>query len=599
MIIACPSCSAKYQLADSKIKASGTKVRCPRCSHTFTVYREQKADEDDPLSERTELFIRREESLAKQTTLDEKANLRQKENFDESVFDQKTTVSAPPPTPQENQNPPPKASEPRRSEKPKQDPARILTPEAFNEASEEETFPQSQAHDFGSGFADNDLHTSSEIKPFGDATLFEIQKGSKKRTSNKLVKIAALTAAVAVLVFIGQIFFNKNLYIQEEKAVTEVDIPYELNRPVGWYKDDPQVYQDTLAQIAALPPQEQERPENRALLAETLILSGLLTGATDQVISGMGFSSSLVVSHPMTPLGYYGIAAYALWNEDRRTLQDLVDRWPEAYRDDPEFLLVEFVNFAVNKNYSMAFKSAQALLKDEPDFQRANDFALAFALRQPRIAAEFFSPSDIDRMKAKYKRHRALLERELSSLPKWQRDIDSLLGDGSESLESSKKSETPDSSTKSETSDKPEKKAAALIPPEKTFPKEETASSAETTKKPPVKTAPKSNPSRLPPPSANLIAQNKITERQRQDAARLFENGNNLYKAGKTEEALKAYRDALKLDPEFAEIYKRIGMIYMSRQEPERALRSFKIYLQLNPESDDKKLVEDWISSLQ
>jgi len=42
-----------------------------------------------------------------------------------------------------------------------------------------------------------------------------------------------------------------------------------------------------------------------------------------------------------------------------------------------------------------------------------------------------------------------------------------------------------------------------------------------------------------------------------------------------------------------------MGMIYMARKESERALRSFKIYLQLKPETNDKQMVEGWISSLQ
>jgi predicted Zn finger-like uncharacterized protein len=40
MIVQCPECQTKYNLPDSKISDSGTKVRCSRCTHTFTAYPE-------------------------------------------------------------------------------------------------------------------------------------------------------------------------------------------------------------------------------------------------------------------------------------------------------------------------------------------------------------------------------------------------------------------------------------------------------------------------------------------------------------------------------------------------------------------------------
>ncbi|EMG36792.1 putative paraquat-inducible protein A [Desulfocurvibacter africanus PCS] len=40
MIVQCPECQTKYNLPDSKILDSGTKVRCSRCTHTFTAYPE-------------------------------------------------------------------------------------------------------------------------------------------------------------------------------------------------------------------------------------------------------------------------------------------------------------------------------------------------------------------------------------------------------------------------------------------------------------------------------------------------------------------------------------------------------------------------------
>ncbi len=40
MIASCPSCHARYKVADSKIKGRGAKISCPKCSHKFTVYKE-------------------------------------------------------------------------------------------------------------------------------------------------------------------------------------------------------------------------------------------------------------------------------------------------------------------------------------------------------------------------------------------------------------------------------------------------------------------------------------------------------------------------------------------------------------------------------
>ncbi|MBW2039924.1 MAG: zinc-ribbon domain-containing protein, partial [Deltaproteobacteria bacterium] len=37
MIIRCKKCGTTYRLDDAKIKATGTKVRCSRCMHEFTV----------------------------------------------------------------------------------------------------------------------------------------------------------------------------------------------------------------------------------------------------------------------------------------------------------------------------------------------------------------------------------------------------------------------------------------------------------------------------------------------------------------------------------------------------------------------------------
>ena len=37
MIVTCPECATKYNLPDDKISPSGSRVRCTKCTHVFTV----------------------------------------------------------------------------------------------------------------------------------------------------------------------------------------------------------------------------------------------------------------------------------------------------------------------------------------------------------------------------------------------------------------------------------------------------------------------------------------------------------------------------------------------------------------------------------
>ncbi len=48
MIVQCPECQTKYNLPDSKISPGGTKVRCSRCTHTFTAFPAGAAQEPEP-----------------------------------------------------------------------------------------------------------------------------------------------------------------------------------------------------------------------------------------------------------------------------------------------------------------------------------------------------------------------------------------------------------------------------------------------------------------------------------------------------------------------------------------------------------------------
>jgi predicted Zn finger-like uncharacterized protein len=45
MIVQCPECRARYRIRDSNVPASGGKIRCPSCSHSFVVYPEESVND--------------------------------------------------------------------------------------------------------------------------------------------------------------------------------------------------------------------------------------------------------------------------------------------------------------------------------------------------------------------------------------------------------------------------------------------------------------------------------------------------------------------------------------------------------------------------
>ncbi|PIR22608.1 MAG: hypothetical protein COV44_07220 [Deltaproteobacteria bacterium CG11_big_fil_rev_8_21_14_0_20_45_16] len=609
MILSCPSCSAKYQLADSKIKASGTKVRCPRCSHTFLVY--QKGQEPEEIADHTELFIRRDDLLDKMKQKEEVASKLaaptpakstvkitaevesvEDSEFD-SVFDQKTMVSKPVPEAQADgpSAKPKKSPPPPTIESPPEnldedtmdsppikikvkskvigDPARILEPKELISPDESSSVEE-------------------EIKPFGDATLFEIQKASRTRSSilKKFLPIAAgllIFGGVAYWYFTGPSLSELDL-TQPEKPVEEVakkpmEKPTEVQRPSGWYNDDPQIYQETLSQIAALPKAEQEKPENRALIAEALILNGLLSGATDQVNRGLSFTPSLVINFPHQAFSYYGSAAYAMWFADKTTMNDMVENWPISGREDPEYSLLQIVYLSKTGKLEDAFEKASQLMKVQPGFQRANNYVYLMSLQSPPLADKYLDESTKKKLERFYDRHRDMLAKSLPELPKLHQEIDRLLGKSS-----AKKAPAAEPA--------PVKKIVEV-------PQNNKSEEVVKTETPAPRSKPKKASTRLPKASQELMAQNKISATQKKQAKTAYDQGNAQFSKGETDAALESYRQALKLDPDFADVYKRMGMIYMARKESERALRSFKIYLQLKPETDDKQMVEGWISSLQ
>lgn len=625
MIISCPSCSARYQLADSKIKTSGTRVRCPRCSHTFTVHPRR---EEDEISERTELFARRDDFLSKpkeqketekkpSALFDESESTKapkpeapkrvesppkqaqekqpekevktkqepEAEAEAEDVFDQKTMVS--------NEAPKDILSKVKKSRKPKDDPARVVSPKEIDEESEETwgEVGQVQEGDSTEGLELELSQDSSkpEGRPFGEATMLELRKvGQKSLKLKKYIKPVAaglviVGALYGVYFLIQQIDFSEVGSSESQQASAVV-------RPEAWYADLPGVYQDQLARIAALPEEDQESVENRALLAEALILNGLLSGAKDQVLSGLGIASGISLTQPNLAHGFYGLSAYAIGNNDEKMMLDLLSRWPEASQSGPEYRLLELLSLASQRKAEEALVAAQNLLKDFPEFQRGTDYSLLVALRNPAATQKVLNEGFLESLVADYQQHRETLNASLSELPKLYQSIDrrlkrsSLLPEASAPKEQREPQpeETPEPAPQPAEAESPD--LAKPLPPN---PMERKS------------TASRSRPTSLPKEDRQLVARNRASQNDRAAAEKLYEQGNEVYKSGSQDKALELYREALRKDPEFAEAYRQIGTIYMARKQPERALKSFKIYLTLRPQSSDKQMVESWINSLE
>jgi len=676
MQVICAGCSSRYKLADSKIKQTGTKVRCPKCSKTFVVFPGSSDSPQNPKTSASSPVPRKLDSNA-QTTVSAKKR-RERVAAEEAKAEEKARIEAEEAAAKEDARI--KAEEAKEREKARKEAeeaaakedARIKaeeakaakkvkadaeaeassTPEefeAFNSktlVSDKNIFAQENLDSFirskvsseeeivhnqetaASAKSDDDTsdvldeatqalpadaspfkgfrdpakqspskiedpgepsESSEKFRPFGDATLMEIQGLNKRRSAFKRYLLPLILIAG---VSYGLYYVTTNFSFQRTSTTFKV---HQIHRPAGWYQHDPASYQSVLTQVAALPRAEQEAPENRALLAETLILNGLLTGDNDQVLSGMGIVSNLSVAYPNSPLSFYGSAVFALSQNDRRSMQDLYDRWPESHRDDAEFELLAIVHFARSGQIERSLQRAGQLFKARPDFVRARLYTLLLSLQNPETAQAVFSPTDLDSLKNEYRTHKGQIQNHVRQLPRIYQDIDRLMGE-------SNNRQRPTQAARRSPPAAPERSA----PPPEPEPEPQAAAPAQvpTSPKPPVpnpaaERGPQTSPSGLPRASPELVAHARSAREAEQEAGRLFQAGNRSFQQGNLDDALRSYRDALKADPEHADVYKQIGQIYMQREEAGRALRSFKIYLQLKPNSSDRQEVEKWISSLE
>jgi predicted Zn finger-like uncharacterized protein len=609
MIITCSNCSARYQLADSKVKASGTKVRCPKCSNKFIIFPEGTS----VTGERTEMLGRASSPRmptavspkSSDTHIQERPAMvthsQQKKPADESdisfnqptrayeAFDRPSAARAAPTQPA----PPVEDEMTPVFERPVHQP-HIAAPE---EAHEE---PQVRSED-GSFSAEGgevqnsqeDSGTPSNLRPFGAETLFEIQKADRKRGFPRWVGVSVLVVALLSGTYFSFPYVQSILNREPSASATRISI----ERPSGWYRDDPGVYQEEMVRQAGLPPAEKEKPENVAVLAEALVLNGILSNAQDQINQGLLFAQKIQLEFPQSVAPLYSLSANAIAVDQLPLMKTILQRWPEPNRGDPEFRLLEFMTAIREGKVSEGLQMAKDLLTDFPDFQRANDYALWMSLQNGAAASAIIDRKFRDQLGTRYDGQRNLRERSLATLPSLYVEIDRLLGRKPKSQEVS--TTKAESGTTREDDIRPTPRAVESVAslPGPTPRLEEKAPSIVEPKK--AKAPVKKESRRLPPPSEELVENTKLDTKEKKDARKFLSQGNDFYRKGDVDGALAAYRQALKLDPEFSDVYKRLGILYMEQKRNDRAARSFKIYLQLKPQAPDRKEVEGWISKLQ
>ncbi len=642
MLVSCAKCGSKYQLSDEKIKASGTKVRCPRCQNTFKVF--PTPIEEDESDERTELFARKDVPVSPKKEMEPTVSRRQEPVPTPSHAASRAMTEI---QPQSKRSPAvekvpddefplpsfPERVEPTVARHPVSDPATSnkkskAVEEHFVEESVEQNEESASQEDEGP-------------RPFGDATFLAIQKmGSGKQSKRK-----ALIAASLALIVVAAFFLISRGPIQPDSEYSELETksvePVKLSRPSNWYDDDPEVLQRFLTQMASLPAEEQTQPKNRSQIAEALILNGLLSGNFDQVAQGMGFSSSLLASDPDRTYGFYGLATYALYKDDLASLTDLVNKWPSGNQGDPEFKWSTIYVKGKGTNRTSALEMARDLLaKKENGGFRMTLAVLSVGAETWNEASQIIGEDQMASLLRAFNRRKDSLERSQVQLPALMRNLDRKLQRRAKDLEQSPKSTAvAEGQRVSRGAKKPEAPIVQQAPapeaprqvdvpvakaspspavpaPEEPSPLQKKVEDSATaslnqrvaermkaaqTSKPSAKPAPApaAKPTKLPKPSAELVAANKQEVKEESEAAKLFREGERFLGEKKEEEAILAFQKSLRFDPDFAESYRKLGEIYMQKADKERALRSLKIYLQLKPDSSDKQLVEGWISSLQ
>lgn len=78
-----------------------------------------------------------------------------------------------------------------------------------------------------------------------------------------------------------------------------------------------------------------------------------------------------------------------------------------------------------------------------------------------------------------------------------------------------------------------------------------------------------------------------------------YNEGSRLFNNGKTDEAIKDFEEAVKLDEKFADAYYRLGLCYLNKGLNDKAIACFKKCIQLKPEGKDTDIAKSIIETLQ
>jgi len=642
MVVSCPKCSSRYQLSDDKVKAEGTKVRCPRCQNTFKVFPEA-AKEPAFEVEKTELSIPVRDFQSKAAS--QKA-VPAKE-VGEQERGPKTHVPAASAAETMRST---KTREPSPFKRPLQDEADEFAREDIDEQTENlKTAPQMRAsatsraakteifsEDSEEATA-NQKPESNAPKPFGDATFLAIQKMGGARESRRKSFVVAAFVILALSFVLFFLYSPQTRSPLEPMASKQTEETIRISRPTNWYQDNPAVFQKLLGQMATLPKAEQDKPSNKALIAEALVLNGIVTGAYDQVAQGTAYASDLITTYSGAVYGFYARAAYAVYKDDTGGLITLASNWPKSNQTDSEFLLVNILALSKSGQKSSALVLAKAMLDQMPDFQRGQLAVLNIALDSWKEAETVLGEKTLTSLIKAFGKTKEALQSSGAILPDLINSIDKKLLRRSASLASAKSNESSGSSKPSVPDRKntklPEKKVEksltdslnkraqkdleerkseeskdteAKAPETKaaetkvTEPKEPVAQEKAAEKVAESRPAPKEKaPTKLPPPNAELVASAKQEKKEQSEAGKLYQMGLTQIEQGRADEAILSFQKSLRFDPDYAESYRKLGEIYMKRDERDKALRALKIYLRLRPDSSDRQVVQGWISSLE
>lgn len=609
MQIKCKQCLAKYKLPDEKIRASGTKVRCPKCQNTFFVYPDNAPPPPEiaPPKPQTPQDLERpfapKKSTAPQTESTPKDRFAEfdqiKDEAPSSFESEKTVVSKVMASPFKAKEPlfevPPP---PVPSIAPREDDADFFV------SGEEAKAESSPNFDDETDAPEN----SEEVRrPFGDATFAEIQNmpGIQKKKRMPLIQILGSLGILlaAVLYFITDRQPGPNSQTAQH---TETEPEIKISRPSTWYKDDVLVIQDYLNQQAVLPIQEQQQPQRRAAVAEALIINGFLTGSAEQLASGVGYASALLASHPGSILGLMGLNTYALYRLDFSTLESLSKQWPNNQRELVEFKLTQALLYAKAGDPNEALKSAAELAQLVPDWPRLWAVSLLIATDHLAVADSILGAGYVAETVKRWEKYYNYLKKQGELTPDLFRELEKKLKRRNlvtADVSPKKAIPPPPAAAIQPTQAQPIEVPPAPKPADITPPINQAIppiAEKKAEKKEPIKivTAPKA-PKTLPKADQNLIALNKKAKQSRQKASELYQQANERLKQNRVDDAIDLYQRSLREDPDLAESYKQLGVIFMERQQKDRALRNLKIYLQLRPTGDDKQLVEGWISSMQ